>query len=75
MGSGIGAARQPGEAGVKIYVRVDDLGAYLDRAENLGGVRVVPPTDLPGDFGRFRGVHRSGWQPDRPVGLDCPGER
>jgi hypothetical protein len=39
--------------GVKIYVRVDDLDAYLDRAERLGGKRLVPPTDLPGDYGRF----------------------
>ncbi|MGO9188569.1 MAG: VOC family protein [Streptosporangiaceae bacterium] len=38
---------------VKIYMRVDDLDAYLDRAEQLGGKRLVPPTDLPGDFGRF----------------------
>jgi predicted enzyme related to lactoylglutathione lyase len=38
---------------VKIYMRVDDLDAYLSRAEELGGQRLVPPTDLPGDFGRF----------------------
>jgi predicted enzyme related to lactoylglutathione lyase len=38
---------------VKIYVRVDDLDAYLDRAETLGGTRVLPPTDLPGDAGRI----------------------
>ena len=50
------AASVPSEAGeksVKIYMRVDDLDAYLDRAEQLGGKRLVPPTDLPGDFGRF----------------------
>jgi predicted enzyme related to lactoylglutathione lyase len=41
------------DIGVKIYMRVDDLDAYLDRAEALGGKRLVPPTDLPGDFGRF----------------------
>ena len=34
-------------------MRVDDLDACLDRAERLGGRRMVPPTDLPGDFGRF----------------------
>jgi len=34
---------------VKIYMRVDDL----DRAEKLGGKRLVPPVDLPGDYGRF----------------------
>jgi predicted enzyme related to lactoylglutathione lyase len=53
VGGGIGPSSEPGDAGVKIYVRVDDLDAYLDRAEKLGGTRVVPPTDLPGDFGRF----------------------
>jgi len=53
IGGGIGPASEAGDAGVKIYVRVDDLDAYLDRAEKLGGRRLVPPTDLPGDFGRF----------------------
>lgn len=53
IGGGIGPASAPGEAGVKIYMRVDDLDGYLDRAEQLGGKRLVPPTDLPGDFGRF----------------------
>ena len=53
IGGGIGPASEPGERGVKIYVRVDDLDAYLERAEQLGGHKLVPPTDLPGDFGRF----------------------
>lgn len=54
IGGGIGAPMGPGEpGGVKIYMRVDDLDGYLDRAERLGGRRLVPPTDLPGDFGRF----------------------
>jgi predicted enzyme related to lactoylglutathione lyase len=53
VGGGIGASSGPGDTGVKIYVRVDDLDAYLSRAEELGGTRLVPPTDLPGDFGRF----------------------
>ncbi|HVV24896.1 MAG TPA: VOC family protein [Pseudonocardiaceae bacterium] len=53
VGGGIGPSSQPGDTGVRIYVRVDDLDAYLDRAEALGGKRLVPPTDLPGDFGRF----------------------
>jgi hypothetical protein len=52
IGGGIGTG-EPGEKSVKIYMRVDDLDAYLDRAERLGGRRLVPPTDLPGDFGRF----------------------
>ena len=35
IGGGIGPSSAPGEAGVKIYMRVDDLDAYLDRAEQL----------------------------------------
>lgn len=53
VGGGIGASSAPGDAGVKIYVRVDDLDRYLDRAEELGGKRLAPPTDLPGDYGRI----------------------
>jgi predicted enzyme related to lactoylglutathione lyase len=50
---GIGPSQGPDDAGVKIYVRVDDLDGYLARAEQLGGKAVVPPTDLPGDYGRI----------------------
>src|SRR5690349_11754506 len=53
IGGGIGASAAPGDTGVKIYLRVDDLDAYLARAEALGGTRILPPTDLPGDFGRI----------------------
>jgi predicted enzyme related to lactoylglutathione lyase len=53
IGGGIGTSQNPAEKSVKIYIRVDDLDAYLDRAEKLGGLRLVPPMDLPGDFGRF----------------------
>jgi predicted enzyme related to lactoylglutathione lyase len=53
IGGGIGPAESAADARVKIYVRVDDLDAYLDRAEQLGGQRVVPPTDLPDGYGRF----------------------
>ena len=53
VGGGIGPGETPGDKSVKIYMGVDDLDAYLDRAEQLGGKRLVPPTDLPGDFGRF----------------------
>ena len=53
ISGGIGPSSEAGEKGVKIYMRVDDLDAYLDRAEQLGGKRLVPPTDLPGDYGRF----------------------
>lgn len=50
---GIGPSTEPGETGVKVYIRVSDLEAFLDRAEKLGGHRLVPPTDLPGVYGRF----------------------
>jgi predicted enzyme related to lactoylglutathione lyase len=53
LGGGIGPSTQPGDTGVKVYVRVDDLDAYLDRAEKLGGRCQVSPTELPGGFGRF----------------------
>ena len=33
---------------VTIYVQVDDLQAYLDRAASLGGKTLVPPTEVPG---------------------------
>ena len=51
---GIGGP-QPGETSGRttIYMRVDDLQAYLDKAERLGGKTLVPPTPLPGDFGSF----------------------
>ena len=66
IGGGIGPAEGPGDAGVKIYVRVPDLQAALARAEELGGKAQVPPTDLPGDYGRFAVLA----DPDgNPVGL------
>lgn len=37
-----------GNKGVTIYVEVDDLQAYLDKAEKLGGKTVLPPTEIPG---------------------------
>ncbi len=51
VGGGIGPSQSPGDTGVKIYLRVDDIEPYLARAEELGGKRLVPPTALPGDFG------------------------
>ena len=53
VGGGIGASSEPGDTGVKIYIKVDDLDAYLARAEALGGKKLVPPTPLPGDYGTF----------------------
>ena len=66
IGGGIGPSAAPGDTGVKIYVRVPDLQASLDHAEELGGTVLVSPTDLPGDFGRFALLA----DPDgNPVGL------
>src|SRR5690348_3135722 len=57
IGGGIGPAESAADAGVKVYVRVEDLDGYLAAAERLGGARVVPPpicrVDLPGGYGRF----------------------
>jgi predicted enzyme related to lactoylglutathione lyase len=50
---GIGPSYQPGDTGVKFYVGVDDLGAWLGKAEGLGATRLVEPTDLPEGFGSF----------------------
>ena len=51
VGGGIGAPSGPGETGVKIYLRVDDIQAYLAKAEQLGGKRLVEPMALPNNFG------------------------
>jgi uncharacterized protein len=54
IGGGIGEPGAPGEGpSVKIYMRVDDLDTYLERAEQLGGTRVLAPMDLPEGFGRI----------------------
>ena len=53
VGGGIGPVENGDTAGVRIYVRVDDLEGALQRAEQLGGTRLVPPTDLPAGYGRF----------------------
>ncbi len=37
---------------VLVYVQVDDLQAYRDKAATLGGKTLVPPTEVPG-MGRF----------------------
>jgi uncharacterized protein len=38
---------------VTVYVEVDHLQAYLDKAASLGGKTLVPPVKLPGDRGSF----------------------
>jgi predicted enzyme related to lactoylglutathione lyase len=37
---------------VAVYVEVDDLQAYLDKAAALGGKTLVPPAEVPG-MGHF----------------------
>ena len=47
LGGGI-AASQDGQRYVSVYVEVDDLEAYLKKAEGLGGKTVMEPMDVPG---------------------------
>jgi uncharacterized protein len=37
-----------GEHRVTIYIEVEDLGAYLKKAESLGGRTIMEPSDVPG---------------------------
>lgn len=39
---------------VTVYVQVDDVQAYLDKAQKLGGKLLVPPVEIPtGTFAWF----------------------
>lgn len=38
---------------VTFYVKVDDLAAYLARAQSLGGKTLVPRVEIPGGQGSF----------------------
>ena len=38
---------------VMIYISVDDLDGYLEKAESLGGDILVRPFDIPGGMGRI----------------------
>ena len=46
FGGGIGPSPE-GVNRVTFYVDVDDLQAYLDKAEKLGGKTIMPPTVIP----------------------------
>lgn len=48
IGGGIGAVQDGQQPGVTFYARVNDLQAYLDKAEKAGGKTVLPPTPIPG---------------------------
>ena len=39
--------------GITIYIQVDDLQAYLDKVESLGGEICIPPQEIPGNMGTF----------------------
>ncbi|MEX0785346.1 MAG: VOC family protein [Dehalococcoidia bacterium] len=47
IGGGV-ATGQDGQSHVTFYVEVDDLQAYLDKAESMGGKTIAPPMDVPG---------------------------
>ena len=66
VAGGIGAAQDGGPTGITMYVRVDDLQAYIDKAVKLGGSSIMPPMDLDGGYGRIAVIG----DPDgNPVGL------
>jgi predicted enzyme related to lactoylglutathione lyase len=46
IGGGIGPAEDGGPGQVTFYVEVDDPAFYLQKAEQLGGRTIVPPTTL-----------------------------
>ncbi len=46
IGGGIGAAQDEGFGQVTLYVEVDYPAAYLQKAEQLGGRTLVPPTTI-----------------------------
>ena len=43
-----GIGPNPEAVGIVFYVQVDDLQAYLDKAESLGAKTLMPPTEIPG---------------------------
>jgi len=48
IGGGIGSTPDGSPGHVTFYVEVDDLQAYLDKAESLGGKTIMPPMEVPG---------------------------
>lgn len=66
VSGGIGPSTSADDRGVKIYVRVPDVEAHLEKAGALGAPTLLPPMDLPGGYGRIAVVA----DPDgNPVGL------
>lgn len=57
IGGGIGGLETPDSPNrLMIYVEVDDLQAYLDKAASLGAKTITPVTEVPGvvTFARFQ---------------------
>jgi predicted enzyme related to lactoylglutathione lyase len=57
IGGGVGRGPEGYEGHVTFYVEVPDVGAALERAEELGGGRVFGPDQVPGmelTLGQFR---------------------
>jgi predicted enzyme related to lactoylglutathione lyase len=52
IGGHIHSLGHPPNNYITIYAQVDDLDAYIRKAEALGGKRIVPPTEVPG-MGHF----------------------
>jgi uncharacterized protein len=52
INGGIGPADDAG-TGVKIYIRVPDLNAALERADDLGGRTLAPLIELPDGYGQI----------------------
>jgi predicted enzyme related to lactoylglutathione lyase len=67
VAGGIGGTQSPDDpSGITLYMRVDDLQSYIDKAEKLGGSTVMPPMDLAGGYGSIAVVA----DPEgNPVGL------
>ena len=47
IGGGVFQTQAEMPSYVTFYVLVDDLQAYLDKAESLGGKTIMPPTPIP----------------------------
>jgi uncharacterized protein len=47
IGGGVGAAQDGDTGRVTFYVEVDDPAAYLQKATELGGRTILPPTEIP----------------------------
>ena len=55
VGGGVGAGPEGYPGHVTFYVQVADVGAALDKAESLGGTRMMGPDEVPG-FGIVIGL-------------------